>query len=99
MFDEALGLTTVDKARTPLQPRFAVTHTQDGCRRSKKSGHRGAKAWDVLVEGNRDKETVGITGSSKPPSARQPNRRRPRGIVGMSLECYDNKSGAMAPRR
>jgi hypothetical protein len=99
MFDEALGLTTVDKARTPLQPRFAVTHTQDGCRRSKKSGHRGAKAWDILVEGNRDKETVGITGSSKPLSARRPNRRKPRGIVGMSLECYDSMGGAMAPRR
>jgi hypothetical protein len=46
MFDEALGLTTLEEARTPLQPRFAVTHTQVGRRRSKKSGHRGAKAWD-----------------------------------------------------
>ncbi|KAH8636812.1 hypothetical protein IG631_08647 [Alternaria alternata] len=52
-----------------------------------------------LVEGNRDKETVGITGSSKPLSARRPNRRKPRGIVGMSLVCYDNMSGSMAPRR
>jgi hypothetical protein len=53
----------------------------------------------MLFEGNRDKQTVGITGSSKPSRARPPNGRMSRGIVGTSSSRHDKMSGAMRPLR
>jgi hypothetical protein len=50
----------------------------------------------MLFEGNRDKETVGINGSSKPFRVRPPNDRIPRGIVGTSSSRFDKMSGARA---